>query len=59
MFSRRSILGFENVVQEKCDLLCYKIRELEQADSKVNFHNAFVALTIDIVTEYAYAKSYK
>ncbi|RPB13088.1 cytochrome P450 [Morchella conica CCBAS932] len=58
MFSRRSILGFENVVQEKCDLLCYKIRELEQADSKVSFHNAFVALTIDIVTEYAYAKSY-
>lgn len=59
MFSRRSIMGIEDLVQLKTNLLCDKIKEVEAQGGIVQFYNAFVALTADVITEYTYAKSYK
>lgn len=52
-------MQLEHVVQSKVNLLCEKMRQIEADDGSVNFYNAFVALTTDIITDYAYAKSYK
>lgn len=59
MFSRRSIMELEDVVQSKVNFLCSRMKEIEAQNGIVHFYNAFVALTTDIITDYAYGKSYK
>ncbi|RPA91823.1 cytochrome P450 [Choiromyces venosus 120613-1] len=58
MFSRKGILDLEFLIKEKIELLCRRMKEHEVQDKIFNCHQAFAALTVDIVTEFAYAKSY-
>ncbi|KAF9019750.1 cytochrome P450 [Hymenopellis radicata] len=56
LFSRRSILRMENLVQDKVDLLVDQIRAYH--GEPVNLFRGFRALAMDIVTAYSYAHSF-
>lgn len=58
--SRRTILELEPLIQTKVAKLCRRLKQ-DYASRKraANMHNAFQALTIDTVTDFAYATSYK
>ncbi|TPX25955.1 hypothetical protein DIZ76_011413 [Coccidioides immitis] len=57
MFSTQKISEFQPVIRAKVDKLCQKLSEY--SDGKViTLNRAWMALTTDIITEYAFAKSY-
>ncbi|CUS08978.1 unnamed protein product [Tuber aestivum] len=58
MFSRRGILDTEFFVKEKIELLCRRMKEHEVQGKLFNCYNGFAAMAADIITEYAYGKSY-
>lgn len=59
-FSRRTILELEPLIQTKVAKLCSRLEEDYASRGRAaNMHNAFQALTIDTVTDFAYATSYK
>lgn len=57
LFSRRSILKLESIIQEKVNTLMDIITE-EYRDKPVNLHQAFKAVTMDVITAYCYAQSF-
>ncbi|KAK0218595.1 cytochrome P450 [Armillaria nabsnona] len=57
LFSRRSILKLESIIQEKVNTLMYIITE-EYRDKPADLHQAFKATTMDIITAYCYAQSF-
>ena len=54
-FSRRSILNFENVVQEKVQLLCDGIAKCKESGEVVTISDGFAAFSGDVVTQYVRA----
>lgn len=59
-FSRRTILELEPLIQAKVTKLCSRLEEgYAKRGRAANMHNAYQALTIDTVTDFAYATSYK
>lgn len=57
MFSVKKIWEFQPVIREKVEKLCQKI--VQYQDGQVlPLSRAYMALTTDIITEYAFAKSY-
>ncbi|KAK0185463.1 cytochrome P450 [Armillaria mellea] len=57
LFSRRSILKLESVIQEKVNTLIDIITD-EYRDKPVDLHQAFKATSMDIITAYCYAQSF-
>jgi len=57
-FSKRSVARLEPVIQSRVDSLCERFRELQKLGAPVNLGDAYSALTMDIITEYSFAKSY-
>ncbi|PBK86249.1 cytochrome P450 [Armillaria gallica] len=57
LFSRRSILKLEGIIQHKVNTLIDIITE-EYRDKPVDLHQAFKAVTMDIITAYCYAQSF-
>ncbi|KAK0210181.1 cytochrome P450 [Desarmillaria ectypa] len=57
LFSRRSILRLEHIVQSKVDLLVARLSE-DYTDKPVNLHFAFKSTTMDVITAYCYAQSF-
>ncbi|KAK0199458.1 cytochrome P450 [Desarmillaria ectypa] len=57
LFSRRSILKLENVIQAKVDTLMGILAE-EYRGRPVDLHLAFKATTMDIISAYCYAQSF-
>jgi cytochrome P450 len=57
-FSTKRISEFQPVIREKVDKLCEKLQEYQQDGKVLNLNNAWMALTTDIITSYAFAKSY-
>jgi cytochrome P450 len=58
-FSRRSILEYESLIQDKVRELCRRFKEHEDEDRIVDLYKALGAFTTDVVTEVAYGRSYK
>jgi cytochrome P450 len=58
-FSRRQILELEPLIQAKVNRLCQRLQEYAGKGEPANMHNAYQALTIDTVTDFAYATSYE
>lgn len=58
MFSNKRIIEFQPVILAKLERLCSRLVEFEKAGSIVPVHSAMMALTTDIITEYAFAKPY-
>ncbi|KAK0470451.1 cytochrome P450 [Desarmillaria tabescens] len=57
LFSRRSILKLESVIQAKVDTLTGILAE-EYRGRPVDLHQAFKATTMDIITAYCFAESF-
>lgn len=57
MFSVKRISEFQPVIQEKVEKLCQKISQYQDGQI-LPLSRAWMALTTDIITEYAFAKSY-
>ncbi|KAK0193189.1 cytochrome P450 [Armillaria mellea] len=57
LFSRRSILKLESIIQDKVNTLIGIITE-EYRDRPVDLHQAFKATTMDVITAYCYAQSF-
>ncbi|PBK62229.1 cytochrome P450, partial [Armillaria solidipes] len=57
LFSRRSILKLESIIQAKVNTLIDIITE-EYCEKPVDLHQAFKATTMDIITAYCYAQSF-
>ncbi|KAK0218598.1 cytochrome P450 [Armillaria nabsnona] len=57
LFSRRSILKLEGIIQQKVNTLINIITE-EYRDTPVDLHQALKAVTMDIITAYCYAQSF-
>ncbi|CAZ79573.1 unnamed protein product [Tuber melanosporum] len=58
VFSRKAILDSEPVIKEKLNHLCRRMKEHEVQDKLLNCYTAFVAFTVDVITKFAYDKSY-
>lgn len=57
-FSKRSILSLESLIQAKVDKLSFRLKQMAGTDKSFGFDVAFMALTSDIITEYAFATCY-
>lgn len=57
-FSILKIDQFQNVIREKVDKLSRKLEIYQQTGEVLALDRALMALTTDIITEYAFAKSY-
>lgn len=58
MFSVKKIEEFQPVIKEKVEKLCRKIALYQQDRQVLPLSRAWMALTTDVITEYAFAKSY-
>ncbi|KIW07048.1 hypothetical protein, variant [Verruconis gallopava] len=58
MFSAKRISEFQPVIRTMVEKLCSKLDEFKQSGAVLNLDRALMALTTDIITEYAFAKSY-
>ncbi|KAK3321501.1 cytochrome P450 [Cercophora scortea] len=55
-FSRRSVLDLEQIIWSKTGKLCSMMRSSLDADGVFDIHHAIRAFSVDIITEYAYAR---
>jgi cytochrome P450 len=58
MFSRQRILKFQPTIREKLEILCRQIAKYKDTGKPLRLHDAFAALAADVITEYAFGKSY-
>jgi len=57
-FSKPSIAAIEPLIQAKVDRLCEALAEHIQPNTEVELQEAFMALTLDIISAYAFGKSF-
>lgn len=57
-FSKASVMRLEPVIQEKVDKLLSRLREFQESGRPLTISLAFACFTNDVVSEYAFAKSY-
>ncbi|KAJ9659114.1 hypothetical protein H2201_007516 [Coniosporium apollinis] len=57
-FSRRMVLELEGVVQHKAAKIVDLMSSAIAADRPVDLHHAFRALSVDVISDYAFNKSY-
>jgi len=53
-FSRKNVLETESVVQDKVNRLCRRVREAIAGDKPINLHAGFRAVSMGVITEYAF-----
>ncbi|KAI9865656.1 MAG: hypothetical protein M1813_002114 [Trichoglossum hirsutum] len=58
LFSRKMVLSLEDIVQSKVQKLCDKAARMLNANQPVNLHNGFRAVSIDVLTDYAFDNCY-
>ena len=56
-FSKKSVGNLEPMIKNVVDKLCTRLRGYQRAKEAVNLRYAFAALAMDVVTDYAFAKS--
>jgi len=54
-FSRRAVLDLEDIVREKAGRLCRRVRETLAAGRPADLRSGLRAVSIDVLTEYAFA----
>ena len=57
-FSRKVVLDLEAVVHEKAEKLSKLVLEALDTDRAVDMHHGLRAVSIDVITDYAFGKSY-
>jgi hypothetical protein len=58
MFSAKRISQFQPTIRAKVDKLCQTLAEYQKAGRVLPLNLAMIALTTDIITEYAFARAY-
>lgn len=60
MFSTSKISDFQPIIHAKVAKLCSKMSQYQDGDGQVlPLNRAFMALTTDVITEYAFARCYE
>ncbi|KAI9795009.1 MAG: hypothetical protein M1816_000029 [Peltula sp. TS41687] len=57
-FSKKSVMLLEPTIRSTIEQLCTRFKEAQKAGTPVELTVAYAALTLDIITEYAFAKPY-
>jgi Cytochrome P450 len=57
-FSKQSVAQLEPMICRVVENLCRRFREARETGEPVNLGYAFAALTMDVITEYSFSKSY-
>ena len=57
-FSKKSVARLEPMIKSVVEKLCTRLRGFQKTKEPVNLRYAFAALTMDVVTDYAFAQSY-
>jgi cytochrome P450 len=58
MFSVKRISQFQPVIREKTEKFCQRLEEFAKDGRILPLHNAMMALSTDIISEYAFARAY-
>jgi len=57
-FSKRSITAIGPLIQDKVDKLCTSLSTYVNGERPANLSIAYLSLTIDVISQYAFGKSY-
>ena len=57
-FSKASIASRTDIIQDKISVLCDKLEQAHHTGEIVQLDAGFICLTVDIITEYAFGRSY-
>lgn len=57
-FSKRAVSGAESLIWEKIERLCQRLQSACRTGAVLRLDAAYMALTMDIITHYAYGESY-
>ena len=57
-FSRKKVLELEDIVQEKADKLVRRMRDSFSSTGCIDLHHAFRAISVDVISDYAFGNSY-
>lgn len=57
-FSRKMVLELEEVVQSKVVKLCCEVADRFRANKPVDIYHGFRAVTVDVITDYAFDNCY-
>jgi hypothetical protein len=57
-FSRQMVMKMESLVQMRADKLCQLVRTKFAKNEPVDLHHAFRAISVDVITDYAFGQSY-
>ena len=57
-FSKQSVTKLEPAIRAVVENLCRRLCEFRELKEPVNIGHAYAALTLDIITDYCFAKSY-
>lgn len=57
-FSKRTVAQLESLIQSVVENLCGRLSEFRKSGEPVNLNYAYAALTLDVITEYCFARSY-
>ena len=57
-FSKRSVTQLEPIIREKVEKLASRFEAAAKTREVIRFDAAYMALTMDVITQYAYARSY-
>ena len=57
-FSKKSILVLESQIQEKVDKLCAVLSRHKSVEEPIELGLAYMALTLDVISHYAFGKPY-
>jgi cytochrome P450 len=58
MFSRQKVLDLESIVQAKVDKVIRRVQEGLEADTPVDLHHAFRAVSVDVASEFSFGDCY-
>jgi cytochrome P450 len=58
MFSRQKVLDLESIVQAKVDKVIRRVQEGLEADTAVDLHHAFRAVSVDVASEFSFGECY-
>ncbi|KAF7511511.1 hypothetical protein GJ744_004099 [Endocarpon pusillum] len=58
-FSKRSIIGIEPLVQDKVKKLCNAVERYIQSGKPLELQTAYMALTLDVISHYAFGESFE
>lgn len=57
-FSRKKVLELEDIVQDKADKLVRRMRESFSSTGCIDLHHAFRAISVDVISDYAFGNCY-